>query len=84
MIGAKFEVTYDSTEKLARGESTEMPSYASDSYIPRDTWRVLQARFGLYIVHGLFTAPEEKALNRRFSEIETITVEEVLGLWKGK
>jgi hypothetical protein len=67
-----------------KGEFTEMPSYASDSYLPRDIQRVFQARFGLYVVHGSFTVPEEKALNRRFPEIETITVEEVLGLWKGK
>jgi hypothetical protein len=35
-------------------------------------------------VHGLFTVPEDKALNNRFPEIKTTTVDEVLGLWKGR
>ncbi|KAL9087171.1 MAG: hypothetical protein Q9165_006822 [Trypethelium subeluteriae] len=82
--GTQFKVTYDSTEKLMKGESTEMPSYATDSYIPRETSRILQARFGLFVVHGLFTVPEEKALNRKFPEIKTTTVQEILDLWKSK
>jgi hypothetical protein len=58
-----------------------MPTYGPD--MPIETLRMLQTRFGLYIIHGLFTVPEHKALNSKFPEIKTTTVDEVLGLWKG-
>ena len=83
-LGTWFKITYDSEAKLLTGASTDMPSYSSDSYIPRDTWRMLQAMFGLYIIRGLWTVPEDKALNGRFPGISTTSVEDVLGLWKGK
>lgn len=84
VIGTKFKVTYDDIDKLWRGECTDMPTYGPESYIPLATLRVLQARFGLYVVYGIFTVLEDKALNKKFPEIETTTVDEVLGLWKGK
>ncbi|KAF2678502.1 NAD(P)-binding protein [Lentithecium fluviatile CBS 122367] len=84
IVGVKFKITYDDVDMLKRGESTEMPAYPSESYIPKAAIRVLQAMFGLYSVYGLFHVPEEKALNGKFPEIETITVDEVLDHWKGK
>ena len=61
-----------------------MPSYGTVSYVPAETLRFLQARFGLYIVHGVLKVDADKALNKKFPEIETLSVDEVLGLWKGK
>jgi hypothetical protein len=61
-----------------------MPPSGPQSYIPLATLRIMQARFGLYIVHDLFTVPEDKAFNKKFTEINTTTVDEVLGLWRGR
>jgi len=61
-----------------------MPAYGPEAYIPLATLRVLQTMFGLYVVYGIFTVPEDQALNKKFPEIETMSVDEVLGLWKGK
>lgn len=36
-----------------------------------------------HVAYGLFGMPEEGSLNRRFPEIQTTTVEEIIGLWKG-
>lgn len=44
----------------------------------------MQVGFGLFAIHGYFAVPEEKALNKRFPQIKTLTVEEVLQLWKGE
>jgi hypothetical protein len=71
-------------EKLQRGEITDLPSHVPDSYNSLDTVRLLQAKFGIFVVHGLFLIKEEDALNSTFPEIQTTTVESVLSVWKGK
>ncbi|KAI9839153.1 MAG: hypothetical protein M1819_003146 [Sarea resinae] len=83
--GSKFTVTYDSVEKLERGEMTELPFHPS--WYPRIPKPALQRRyatFGLLTIQGLTHLPEEKSLNKVFPQIQTKTVEEMVGAWKGK
>ncbi|KAF2501481.1 NAD(P)-binding protein [Lophium mytilinum] len=83
--GSKFKVTYDSVEKLQRGEITELPSHPdSYEYFPKPDLAGLLAKFGLWVVNGLMYVPKEGSLNERFPEITTTTVKEVVGAWKGK
>jgi hypothetical protein len=44
----------------------------------------LLSRFGLWTVTGLMHVPKEGSLNEQFPEIETTTVKDVVGIWKGK
>ncbi|KAF2129549.1 NAD(P)-binding protein [Dothidotthia symphoricarpi CBS 119687] len=83
--GSKFKITYDSVEKLQRGEVTELPSnpYSYD-YIPKPLLAVVLSRFGLWVVNGVVHIPKEGSLNEKFPEIATTSVKEVVDAWKGK
>ncbi|RFU80282.1 nmra-like family [Trichoderma arundinaceum] len=83
--GSKFKVTYDSKEKLEKGEVTELPSnLAAYEFFPKPMLQMFFSRFGLYILAGLFDVTEDKTLNKIFPDVKTTTVEDVVGLWKGK
>jgi hypothetical protein len=83
--GSKFNIAYDSIEKLRSGEITELPAHASAySFIPKSLLYAIQSKFGLYVAYGMFDFPEEGSLNQLFPEIKTTTVEEIIGHWKGK
>ncbi|QYT01023.1 NmrA domain-containing protein [Trichoderma simmonsii] len=83
--GSKFDVTYDSLEKLEKGEASELPANAAEyKHLPKHILQMYFSKFGQYIIAGLFDTPDEKSLNKVFPEVKTTTVEEVVGLWKGK
>ena len=83
--GSKFNIVYDSLEKLRSGEITELPSHVSAySFIPKSVLCDIQSKFGLYVAYGMFDFPEEGSLNQLFPEIKTATVEDIIGHWKGK
>jgi len=85
MTGSKFNITYDSVEKLQRGEITELPSHKYlYEYFPKPMLGALLSKFGLWTVNGLMQVPKEGSLNEQFPEIKTTTVREMLGAWKGK
>jgi len=85
MTGSKFNITYDSVEKLQRGEVTELPSHKyMYEFFPKPMLGGLLSKFGLWTVNGLMQLPKEGSLNEQFPEIETTTVREALGAWKGK
>lgn len=78
-------MTYDPLEKLEKGEMTELPSHAS--LYPFRPKALIQARFSMFGVlgaNGLMYLPEEKTLNKRFPHIKTMSMEEMISVWKGK
>lgn len=84
-LGCKFDVVYDSVERLRNGEITDLPAHVSAySFVPKSVLYGIQSKFGLYVAYGLFDLPEEGSLNEQFPEIETATVREIIGHWKGK
>jgi hypothetical protein len=84
-IGTKFTVTFDSEEKLARNEITELPSHPYlYPYIPKPLLVGLLAKFGLWAVKGVMVVPHEGSLNERFPEVQTKSVQDVVGAWKGR
>ncbi|KIX93964.1 uncharacterized protein Z520_10301 [Fonsecaea multimorphosa CBS 102226] len=85
MRGSKFTVAYDSAEKLASGEMTELPSHpAIYPFWPKPYFQQYFSKFGLYVMKGLFNFPEDATLNKKFPEIKPTTVREMLGVWVGK
>ncbi|PVH93056.1 NAD(P)-binding protein [Periconia macrospinosa] len=85
MTGSKFSVTYDPVEKLQRGEVTELPSHKDlYDYFPRPILEGMLAIFGLWTVNGLMELRKEGSLNEKFPDIKTVSVRDILGVWKGK
>ncbi|KAJ9614099.1 hypothetical protein H2200_002235 [Cladophialophora chaetospira] len=83
--GSKFTVAYDSPEKLEKGEITDLPfNEAIYPFFPKPMFQQYFGRFGLYVTQGLFDLPEEESLNKKFPDIKTTTVREVLSAWAGK
>ena len=77
--GSEFHKTYDSVEKLRRGEITELPSHKSAySFVPKSVLQAIQSKFGLYVAYGMFDFPEKGSLNQLFPDIKTTTVEQVI------
>lgn len=83
--GVKFDVTYDSIEKLKKGEVTELPAHAAvyESFGGREkALPVLQglfAQYGLWMDEGLFSKHDGTKLNDLFPEIEPLKLHEA---WK--
>ena len=80
--GFKFAVTYDTIEKLENGQMTELPFHTSVyAYLPKQVLQAKFAVFGLYYVNGLFYLPEERSLNKIFTNIKTKTVRDIISVW---
>lgn len=83
--GTKFSVAFDSVEKLERGEVTELPAHRSlYAVVGKAAVQKRIAMFGLYTVKGMLLLPEEGSLNSMFPHIKTMTVAEIVGVWRGK
>ncbi|KAH6971895.1 hypothetical protein EDB80DRAFT_836503 [Ilyonectria destructans] len=83
--GSKFEVQYDSEEKLSQFQITELPNHkAVYPFFPKEHLQFLFAALERLMVMGDFDLPIEKALNKRFPDIKMLTVAEMLEeTWKG-
>ncbi|KAJ4102383.1 hypothetical protein NW760_010218 [Fusarium oxysporum] len=82
--GSKFTVSYDALEKLQKGEVTELPSHReSYGFFPKPALRGFLSLLGRYVVEGRFDIPADKALNAKFTEIQTLKVKEAIELWRG-
>ncbi|KAL7934702.1 hypothetical protein V8C35DRAFT_301619 [Trichoderma chlorosporum] len=82
--GTKFNVVYDSPEKLAKGEITELPSHpAMYPHLPKPAFQALFSMFARWVLDGRLNMPEEKSLNAKFPEIKTTKLAEIVGAWKG-
>lgn len=80
-LGCPFEVTYDPVEKLAKGEVTELPPHSKEiaaSPFPEAIARTLLSALGLWSAEGYFNVPVEQSLNRKFPNINPVTVSTML------
>ncbi|EKG10250.1 NmrA-like protein [Macrophomina phaseolina MS6] len=84
--GSKFEIHYDSIEKLKSFQITELPNHvAAYQFFPKEQLQGLFAAFELLMATGKMDLPEGKALNKKFPEIKTLTVKQLFEqTWKGK
>ncbi|TVY71786.1 Oxidoreductase BOA1 [Fusarium oxysporum f. sp. cubense] len=81
--GSKFTVSYDALDKLQKGEVTELPSHReSYGFFPKPALRGFLSLLGRYVVEGRFDIPADKALNAKFTEMQTLKVKEAIELWR--
>ncbi|TEA19773.1 Oxidoreductase BOA1 [Colletotrichum sidae] len=79
--GAKFNVAYDSVEKLRASEPTELPSQvAAYPFFPKQAYQAFAATFGLWFAGGVFDIPPAgtKTLNDVFPDIKTWKAKDLL------
>lgn len=83
--GTKFNVAYDSVEKLKLGQTTELPAQVpSYPFFPKEPQQAMAAAFGLWFEHGICDLKPTKAfLNETFPDIKPLKVKEMLDkAWK--
>ncbi|KAH6961727.1 hypothetical protein BKA56DRAFT_424379, partial [Ilyonectria sp. MPI-CAGE-AT-0026] len=77
--GAKFDVVYDSIEKLKGGEVTELPGHvAAYEFFPKHLAQFFYSVFGLWFAEGAFNYEPTKTLNDAFPEIQPLKVKDIL------
>ncbi|KAB8234146.1 NAD(P)-binding protein [Aspergillus alliaceus] len=82
--GTKFNVSYDSIEKLRSGKVTELPAHLPVyQFFPKNMLQGFFSTFGLWFIAGLFDLKPAKTLNQIFPEIKPRTVRDVVEAgWK--
>ncbi|GKT89100.1 nmrA-like family protein [Colletotrichum tofieldiae] len=84
--GSKFNVTYDSVDKLKTGQVTELPSHIPVyPFFPKEALQGMVSVFGLWFNDGTFDVPPSgtKTLNEIFPGIKAWTVKDILNTaWK--
>ncbi|KAF4898137.1 Oxidoreductase BOA1 [Colletotrichum viniferum] len=84
--GTKFNVAYDSAEKLKAGQTTELPGQIpAYPFFPKEAYQALAGTFGWWFENGTFDIPPsgKKTLNELFPEIKAWKVKEILEkAWK--
>ena len=82
--GTSFTVAYDSEEKLARGEMTELPNHV-EAYArtSKDELVEIYSKLGLMMVRGAFDLDLGLSVSRQYPDIKMLTVREMLQrAWK--
>lgn len=80
--GSKFNVAYDSLEKLKAGKisfASEFPNidFVSD---PEAFYAMIHYQAGL----GMYEVPTSDTLNERLPELSITHATEVMGVWRGR
>jgi len=81
--GVKFDVTYDSIEKLQQGEITELPGHETiykafgDAATAKPMFQKMLSQLAVWMAEGLIKS-KRPLLNEMFPEIEPLTVEKAL------
>lgn len=77
--GEKFDVTYDSIEKLKRFEVTELPGHRkSYDVYPKKEFQWFLSGFELMTTDETSYVSRDGALNKVFPEIQPLTVREMV------
>ncbi|KAK7418910.1 hypothetical protein QQX98_003613 [Neonectria punicea] len=83
--GTKFQVTYDSVEKLETGVMTELPSHPQFYPLyPKEHLQFFMSAFGVNCERGQANFTPSHTLNEKFPELHALTAKEVLVLGWGK
>ncbi|KAF5007111.1 hypothetical protein FDECE_6542 [Fusarium decemcellulare] len=85
VTGDKFNVTYDSVEKLSKGEVTELPGHVpAYAFVPKVVLQQALSVYALWSAEGAFSLVSERTLNDVFPEIKPMGVREMLQKAWGK
>ncbi|TLD30927.1 hypothetical protein PspLS_02233 [Pyricularia sp. CBS 133598] len=83
VTGSKFQVAYDSPEKLQKGNVTELPANENPGpFFTKGQLKILLGLWGGFALDGKFDIPTDNALNKIFPDIKIIKVKDVLELWR--
>ncbi|KAF5661914.1 isoflavone reductase like IRL [Fusarium heterosporum] len=75
VTGDKFNVTYDSVEKMEKGELTELPGHVPMySRAPKVILQKMMSAYGLWCEEGAFNLDDSRTLNDVFPDIKPISV----------
>jgi hypothetical protein len=78
-IDTKFNVTYDSEEKLQTFQVTELPSHPPVyPFLPKEQLQFVLAVFGQWTVAGEFNLSDTDTLNKRFPQIKPLSFRDLL------
>lgn len=80
-IDMKFQVTYDSVDRIHAGDVTFPPMPSGVEY-PTDEVKEVTALVSRLTVNGVFDLPKENRLNERFPEIKPTKMKEFLEIWR--
>jgi hypothetical protein len=82
--GAKFDITYDSEDKLKTFQVTELPAHRhAYPFLPKEQLQYLLAVFGQWTAAGDLNLPDTDTLNQRYPKIKPLSFRELLQrAWK--
>ncbi|KAF2799371.1 NAD(P)-binding protein [Melanomma pulvis-pyrius CBS 109.77] len=81
VTGSKFEVHYDSVEKMKTGKITELPSHKKAyPFFPKERLEAMLALFGLWFDSGdlNYEVSGKESLNELFPEIQPLSISQVI------
>ena len=82
--GQKFDVVYDSVEKINTGNVTVPPMPAGTDYPPEEVQEIT-ALVDRLVINGVFDLPRENRLNNEFYDVRARTMREFLEYtWNNK
>ncbi|KAF4977823.1 hypothetical protein FDECE_18306, partial [Fusarium decemcellulare] len=77
--GAPFQMTYDSTEKLAQGKITELPGHVpAYAFVPKETLQGLFAGLELLLADGSFDLNPKSSLINSIPDVRPLKAKDVL------
>ncbi|EON95978.1 putative nmra-like family protein [Phaeoacremonium minimum UCRPA7] len=80
--GEKWAVTYDSFEKLEKGEFTELPSHVPlYKSRPKQVLQAVLANYSISVIKGFCDISEDESLNKVFPDIKTTPVKDAIDAW---
>ncbi|OAL45755.1 NmrA-like family protein [Pyrenochaeta sp. DS3sAY3a] len=80
--GKKFDVVYDSLEKLRSFQVTELPSHKKDyGKYPKEVLLPFLSIFERWIAEGLGKISREESLNEEYPNIRPLTATELMGAY---
>ena len=84
VLGKKFQVTYDSVEKVNEGDVTMLP-IPKGAPFSEDEMKEYNALFGQLTLRGVFHVPTENRLNSKFPDLVPLNFQQFLDeAWRGR
>jgi hypothetical protein len=78
MAGTKFEVTYDTLDKLEKDQATVLEQPEGSYELPPDVSRAVVIKCSVMAIRGVLDVSVDGLRNDEFPDIHPITVEELI------
>ncbi|KAH7065836.1 hypothetical protein BKA63DRAFT_165944 [Paraphoma chrysanthemicola] len=84
VTGSKWDVTYDSVDKLEKGDGTLLQQPEGSPELPEEVLRHMVSEYGIMATKGIMDVTKEGLRNDEFPDIKPVTVREVVEAAWGK